>query len=414
MRAGKGCVSKRSITPHNMLTCPLSTRTSLPGRPPFFKSTGPTQPDLKYTDDLFTYTRGRFITDEAYEMSQRRVRFDVNALTRRAAEVVGARSCVRIEKYPDGEYNKSMLLTMDDDSQVVAKVPNPNAGLPHLTTASEVATVDFVRNILGTPIPRVLAWHSRAQQNPVGAEYIIMEKAPGTELERVWRDMGVEDRWALIQSLARFEETWTSVSFTKFGSLYYTEDLDTGVGSDLSYRDANEDEITDRRFAIGPSVGRDFVGNGRVTIAFDRGPWSFLEQYHTAIGDREIACVRQLPRLPRSPLTFCGLGTYHPTGERKLKALHCYLQLVRFLLPLDRAISSAHLWHADLHPGNIFVDPSEPTKVVSLIDWQSTQLSPLYFHDHQPPLIGYKGSPIYGLERPQPRQDTDKFGPEAE
>lgn len=145
MRAGKGCVSKRSITPHNMLTCPLSTRTSLPGRPPFFKSTGPTQPDLKYTDDLFTYTRGRFITDEAYEMSQRRVRFDVNALTRRAAEVVGARSCVRIEKYPDGEYNKSMLLTMDDDSQVVAKVPNPNAGLPHLTTASEVATVDFVR-----------------------------------------------------------------------------------------------------------------------------------------------------------------------------------------------------------------------------------------------------------------------------
>lgn len=129
-----------------------------------------------------------------------------------------------------------------------------------------------VRNILGTPIPRVLAWHSRAQQNPVGAEYIIMEKAPGTELERVWRDMGVEDRWALIQSLARFEKTWTSVSFTKFGSLYYTEDLDTGVGSDLSYRDANEDEITDRRFAIGPSVGRDFVGNGRVTIAFDRGP----------------------------------------------------------------------------------------------------------------------------------------------
>jgi hypothetical protein len=37
-----------------------------------------------------------------------------------------------------------MLLTMNDGSRVVAKVPNPNAGLPHLTTASEVATMAFV------------------------------------------------------------------------------------------------------------------------------------------------------------------------------------------------------------------------------------------------------------------------------
>lgn len=106
-----------------------------------------TQPDLKYGDDLFTFTGGRFICNEEYEMSQRRVRFDVDALARRAAEAVGSRSCVRIEKYPDGMYNKSMLLTMDDDSQVVAKVPNPNAGVPHLTTASEVATMDFVRSL---------------------------------------------------------------------------------------------------------------------------------------------------------------------------------------------------------------------------------------------------------------------------
>lgn len=78
-------------------------------------------------------------------MSQRQVRFNVNELARRAAEAIGARMCVRIEKYPDGMFNKSMLLTMDDGSQVVAKVPNPNAGMSHFTTASEVATMDFVR-----------------------------------------------------------------------------------------------------------------------------------------------------------------------------------------------------------------------------------------------------------------------------
>jgi len=77
-------------------------------------------------------------------MLQRHVRFDVNELARRAAEAIGAESCVKVEKYPEGMYNKSMLLTMNNGSQVVAKVPNPNAGVPHFTTASEVATMDFV------------------------------------------------------------------------------------------------------------------------------------------------------------------------------------------------------------------------------------------------------------------------------
>ena len=77
-------------------------------------------------------------------MPQRYVQFNVNELARCAAEAVGAESCVEISKYPYDIYNKSMLLIMNNGSQVVAKVPNPNAGLPHFTTASEVATMDFV------------------------------------------------------------------------------------------------------------------------------------------------------------------------------------------------------------------------------------------------------------------------------
>jgi hypothetical protein len=50
---------------------------------------------------------------------------------------------------------------------------------------------------------------------------------------------------------------------------------------------------------------------------------------------------------------------------------------------------------------NIFVDPSEPTKVVGLIDWQSTELSPLYFHARQPHILDHDGPPVSGLERPQ-------------
>jgi hypothetical protein len=106
---------------------------------------GLTYPDLQYGDDLFNYTRGCFVRNEHDELSQRHIRFNVNELARCAAEAIGADLCVEIKKYPDGMYNKSMLLTMSDGTQVVAKVPNPNAGQRHFTTASEVATMDFVR-----------------------------------------------------------------------------------------------------------------------------------------------------------------------------------------------------------------------------------------------------------------------------
>jgi len=82
-------------------------------------------------------------------MIQRHIKFNVNELARVAAEAVGAQICVGIEKYPDGMYNKAILLTMDNGTQIVAKVPNPNAGKPHFTTASEVATMDFVSSNVG-------------------------------------------------------------------------------------------------------------------------------------------------------------------------------------------------------------------------------------------------------------------------
>lgn len=80
---------------------------------------------------------------------------------------------------------------------------------------------------------------------------------------------------------------------------------------------------------------------------------------------------------------------------------------------MDQAISSAHLWHDDLHVANIFVNPSKPTEIVGIIDWQSTEISPLYFHARQPHIIDYDGPPVYGLERPQPLKDTEKLGTNA-
>ena len=77
----------------------------------------------------------------------REIKFDLNRLASVAVDSVGATQCISIKKYPDGMFNKSFLMTMEDGREVVTKVPNPNAGVPHFTTASEVATMDFVSSL---------------------------------------------------------------------------------------------------------------------------------------------------------------------------------------------------------------------------------------------------------------------------
>jgi len=68
----------------------------------------------------------------------------MNELVREAEKSIDAVRCIDVKKCPDGFYNKAYVFTMDDGRQVIGKVPNPNAGIPHYTTASEVATMDFV------------------------------------------------------------------------------------------------------------------------------------------------------------------------------------------------------------------------------------------------------------------------------
>jgi len=103
-----------------------------------------------------------------------------------------------------------------------------------------------------------------------------MEKVPGIELERVWHSMDIRGKWAVVQNLMRYQATWSSISFTKYGSLYYARDLDKPSENGHLYTDANGVDITDSKFAIGPSVGRDWMDDQRSTIDIDRGPCKII------------------------------------------------------------------------------------------------------------------------------------------
>jgi len=69
-------------------------------------------------------------------------------------------------------------------------------------------------------------------------------------------------------------------------------------------------------------------------------------------------------------------------------------------LPLQKN-SPPTLWHTDLHMGNIFVSESEPSKIVSLIDWQSVSISPLFLQARWPVFLEPPDDYIKGFVHPQ-------------
>lgn len=135
-------------------------------------------------EELFTYTSGRFLFNEQGRLGERRVQFDVDALKRAAETHLGRGKVTHLPKLAEGGFNRVFLLTTADGFQAIAKIPY-KITVPHrYTTAREVATTDFLR-AKGIPVPRIFGW-SADPNNPVGVEYIIMEKASGIPLETRW------------------------------------------------------------------------------------------------------------------------------------------------------------------------------------------------------------------------------------
>lgn len=95
--------------------------------------------------DFFRYTSGRWLWDEEQQLRDRFSPFNIPELREVAATSVGASKCVAITKLAEGSFNKTFRLTMDNGIVAIARIPHPIAGPQHYTTASEVATMEFVR-----------------------------------------------------------------------------------------------------------------------------------------------------------------------------------------------------------------------------------------------------------------------------
>lgn len=162
-------------------------------------------------------------------------------------------------KLLEGAHNRCFKQVMDNGVHVIARLLGPHLA-PSIVTASEVATLDFLRSELDVPVPKVFAWSDTKNQS-VGVEYTIMEKARGVELWKVWPSVSVSDKVDVTAHLANIQAKMYSTDFGVCRSLYYQDP------SQVHFSGSGFE-----RFSIGPSVGAQFRAGERKEMDLPRGP----------------------------------------------------------------------------------------------------------------------------------------------
>lgn len=348
-------------------------------------------------EELFTYTNGRFLVNEANATKRRYVRFDLDQLCKVAAAVEPASPIQSIEKM-EGGFSKALLMRKEDGSELVAKIPFPIAGPPKYLTSSEVAVLQFLRTHTKFPVPKVFAWNSDAS-NPVGAEYIIMEKASGVQLFHKWSNMNDFQRFKLVQGITKLEGEIAAVCFPANGSLYFRKSLTQDEPCIMLSHDVDPSE----EYCIGPSCERNWYTlapevEKSLIPQLNRGPWSNMSSFGVAIVEREVA------RIKHQDLTKTSMpGLPYVSIEEQLAVLEMARKVMSMLdtgTVVD-SFSKPMLYHTDLHLGNMFVSEEDPTKLMSVIDWQSVSVSPMLIQSRFPIFLDVDETYILGSPMPE-------------
>ena len=302
------------------------------------------------------------------------MKFNVEALQHVVETSVGKEHgrVVSMKKLAEGGFNRIFDLVLQDGFEVIAKIPYHIAKPDYFATASEAATLAFLR-LKGIPVPEVYSYCATAE-NPVGTEYLLLEKAPGVCVASKWTSLQDLEIRRLAHSFVELEKKLFQIPFRASGSLYFKNDIPSSLQAPL-YEEEHATE--ERQFCIGPIADYMFWYGRRAGLKLNRGPWKSHIEYLQSIAQKEIAWTKLYgkPMEPDFPHNDMELGVQYPKDY--LKLLEDYQSLTPHLLPKDPAhpFNKPTLRHPDLTPGNIFVSP-ESGRISCLIDWQHTVIQP--------------------------------------
>ncbi|KAF5316314.1 hypothetical protein D9619_006830 [Psilocybe cf. subviscida] len=327
-------------------------------------------------DDIFNYTSGRWVYNEALRQQERRTVFNVDGLKRLAAQSVNRSvdDVVGFSKHAEDNTHRSFIVTLRDGWQMIARIPYPMTVPKYYTVASEAATIEYLRSS-GVPAPKVYGY-SPDSANAGGTAYLLTEHVPGARLSEVWPRLDDREIISVINQLTQLEVRMMALSFPAGGSIFFAKDLEKvapGLGIPLD----------DKEFCIGPDLRLPLWYKGREKFVTDRGPYKTADAAFTAGAHKGLAYLKQFgqPSLPSRRERRRSLGFQAQLPSDHVENLNRFLSVAPALVPKDPTLTRFCIQHPDIQLDSIFVSRSTVTgeyEITGLTDWQHTAVLPMF------------------------------------
>ncbi|KJA18344.1 hypothetical protein HYPSUDRAFT_69992 [Hypholoma sublateritium FD-334 SS-4] len=270
---------------------------------------------------------------------------------------------------------------------VIARVVAPVR--PLFKTEAEVAAMEYVRTKTSIPVPEVLSYCSESN-NPVGAEWVLMEHVPGVTMGDGWSELNFPEKQRLALDIIDFYDQMYRLRADRCGSIYYS--VDTKDDSGLQGAANGLPEATTRgplrwaplsseslllmkglcstsiagRFKLGPLNEISILDYCLAVPPPSQTPTVFTsEEYVKLVAFNGIPTTRSaydLPTREKCLELFQGLHRLYPTST--------------LFGPSADAVN-LRFSHGDLHDKNVMIDP-QSGRITGIIDWESAAFRPLW------------------------------------
>ncbi|KAJ7094702.1 hypothetical protein B0H15DRAFT_830573, partial [Mycena belliarum] len=228
--------------------------------------------------------------------------------------------------------------------------------------ASEVATMQYVKERTAIPIPRIYFYDEDAD-GKVGGAWMLMEYVNGDDLQYHWQTMSRAQKQSICCSIADYWNQLLSLRFDAIGSLHFDDSGEIKVGP-LSMMCSLSTTAYDypSRDKCGP-----FATTREWIMAEANGDFRYKTRIYMARGSKAEGEDRQENRRLFIRDTVSWLS--------ELPLLHEPDTYPTTLCPSDFGMH------------NVMVSRRDPTEIVAVIDWEGTQTVPIW-NIHRPSFFG--------------------------
>lgn len=259
---------------------------------------------------------------------------------------------IQPEFFCEGSCNKLYQLQNGRES-LLLRVSMPL--YPYYKTASEVATINFIRTHTTIPVPPVKEF-SADMTNPMGLEYIVMRRMPGGSLEDQWDNLSMTAKERVFQQLAEYVFELFSIRFSTIGSLLPINSA--GLPSQEP----------------GRVVTKDFFWNRRWAMEVPRGPFNSVLEWMKAL--MTLNRLENHEDIEHAENSLDEDAEYElEEAENTRDTLDRLEELLPRLFPTAEAEPTT-LTHPDIHLGNILVD--ETGNISGIVDWECISTVPVW------------------------------------